>query len=178
MESTDLFPMSDHEKELLAKEDAAYGYRLPEWKWMPGDGMCYACGDANKSGLHLHFFEIPKGCLSFFTPSHEHQSYDDRMHGGLISTLLDEVTGNYLFFTEKRPAYTGKMEIRFRSPVMIGETVKIEGREVKRKGPLVVMEGKIFHEDGSVAAECVSHMMVELSEKGSLPWQKLKLLKR
>lgn len=64
--------------------------------------------EGNPLGLHLHFFSIPGGCLAFFTPSHEHQSYNDRMHGGLIMTLMDEVMGNYLFLNTGIPAYTGK----------------------------------------------------------------------
>ena len=40
-------------------------------------------------------------------------------------TLMDEVMGNYLFLTGGVPAYTGKMESRFRSPILIGETVEI-----------------------------------------------------
>ena len=83
------------------------------------------------------------------------------MHGGLILTLMDEVMGNYLFLNTGIPAYTGKMETRFRTPVLIGETVKVVCREIRRKGPLSVMEARVLHEDGTVAAEATSHMMFE-----------------
>ncbi|WP_297022781.1 PaaI family thioesterase [uncultured Dialister sp.] len=58
------------------------------------------------------------------------------------------------------------MESRFRSPILIGETVKVVCREVKRKGPLAVMEAEVMHEDGTVAAEALSHMMFERPKKG------------
>ena len=112
-------------------------------------------------GDFYDFFRLDDGAISFFTPSHEHQSYNDRMHGGLIMTLMDEVAGPYLFLTTGIPSYTGKMETRFRSPVLIGETVKIICHETKRKGMLAVMEISVLHEDGSVAAEATSYMMFE-----------------
>ncbi|MGI6262516.1 MAG: PaaI family thioesterase [Succiniclasticum sp.] len=151
------------EKRLLAEEEAARGCRLQELKKLPRYNMCFACGEANPIGLHLHFFLLPdnEGCLSFFTPRREHQSYNGRMHGGLITVLLDETMGNYLFMKEGTPAYTARIDLRFRKPVRIGSTIKCLGRETKRKGRLVIMEGKIVTDDGTVAAEAVSHMMLE-----------------
>ncbi len=148
------------EKEILQTVEKKLGAPLKEWKQDPKYDMCFACGAHNPIGLHLPFFSIPNGCLSIFTPFHEHQSYNDRMHGGLIMTLMDEVMGNYLFIKEGKPTYTGKMESRFRKPVLIGQTILISCQEVKRKGHLVVMEAKVETADGAVCAEATSHMMV------------------
>ena len=161
MNQKEPYPLNPREKELLHEEEKKLGRPLTELSGGPAYSMCFACGKENPLGLHLHFFSIPGGCLDFFTPSHEHQSYNDRMHGGLIMTLMDEVMGNYLFLNTGIPAYTGKMETRFRTPVLIGETVKVVCREIRRKGPLSVMEARVLHEDGTVAAEATSHMMFE-----------------
>lgn len=87
--------------------------------------MCFGCGKNNPIGLHMHFKVDENGCSSHFTPEPCHQSYDGRMHGGLISTLLDETMGNYPYLYEHRVAYTARLEVRFRSPVLIGETIEI-----------------------------------------------------
>ena len=126
--------MNETERKLLAEEEKKYGTKLME---MPKDqkyGMCFACGEENPVGLHLHFFWIPNGVMAFFTPKPEHQSYNGRMHGGLITV---------------------------RTPVQIGTTIRCEGHEVKRKGRLVVMEGVIINPDGTVAAEATSTLMLE-----------------
>ena len=130
--------MNETERKLLAEEEKKYGTKLME---MPKDqkyGMCFACG-----------------------PKPEHQSYNGRMHGGLITVLLDEIMGNYLFKKEGVPAYTARIDLRFRTPVQIGTTIRCEGHEVKRKGRLVVMEGVIINPDGTVAAEATSTLMLE-----------------
>ena len=133
--------MNETERKLLAEEEKKYGTKLME---MP-----------------KHFFWIPNGVMAFFTPKPEHQSYNGRMHGGLITVLLDEIMGNYLFKKEGVPAYTARIDLRFRTPVQIGTTIRCEGHEVKRKGRLVVMEGVIINPDGTVAAEATSTLMLE-----------------
>ena len=153
--------LNETEKKLLAEEGKKYGGELNEIEKEIKYGMCFACGEENPIGLHLHFFWIPDGAVAFFTPRAEHQSYDGRMHGGLITVLLDEIMGNYLFRKEGVPAYTARIDLRFRTPVRIGDTIRCEGHEVKRKGRLVIMEGVITNPDGSIAAEATSTLMLE-----------------
>lgn len=122
---------------------------------------CFACGKDNPKGLKMKFELDEDKCLAYFTPRQEHQSYNGRMHGGLVAVLLDEVTGNYLFCKEGKPAYTAKINIRYRKPLVIGEEVICIGRELARKGRLVEMQGQIIKKDGTVLAESVSKMMLE-----------------
>lgn len=170
----DSYPfLREGEKRLLAREEKKLGHCLTEMA-PPGYSMCFACGRDNPAGLHLHFFDSGSGCISFFTPGKEHQSYNDRMHGGLILTLMDEVMGNAIFLREGIPAYTGRMESRFRAPVQIGESVMITAAEIKRKGSLSVMEARIIKEDGTVCAEAVSYMMLERKRSNKMTKEELK----
>ena len=123
--------------------------------------MCFACGKDNEQGLHMQF-EVTDECVrAYFTPQPQHQSYSGRVHGGLVAVLLDEVTGNYLFCKEGVPAYTARMEIRYRAPLLIGEEVICEGTELKRKGRMVEMQGVVKKHDGTILAESLSKMMLE-----------------
>lgn len=120
---------------------------------------CFACGKDNPMGLHLHMEQGSDGNWAYFTPRRQHQSYDDRMHGGLVSTLLDEVMGDYIFKLTGRPAYTAKIEVRFRQAVRIGERIKISGHLEKQRGRLYEMTGVITKDDGTVVAEGQAKMM-------------------
>ncbi len=122
---------------------------------------CFACGKDNPHGLKMKFSIDEEQCISYFTPQQEHQSYNGRMHGGLVAVLLDEITGNYLYCKEGKPSYTAKIEIRYRKPLVIGEEVICIGREIRRKGRLVEMQGLIKKKDGTILAESVSRMMLE-----------------
>jgi len=117
------------------------------------DTMCFGCGKDNPMGLHLHFRTDENGCYTSFVPQPVHQSYDGRMHGGLISTLLDETMGNYPYMYEHKVAYTARLEVRFRQPVRIGERIDVITKVKRRKGMLLEMTGQVIREDGTVAAE-------------------------
>lgn len=121
---------------------------------------CFGCGRDNPIGLKLDMKLDGDRCVAYFTPKAEHESYGDRMHGGLTSTLLDEVMGDYVFRIAGKPAYTARLEIRFRSAIRIGETVKVEGWPEVHRGRLFIMKGKITHADGTPAAEAKAEMML------------------
>lgn len=121
---------------------------------------CFGCGRDNPIGLKLDMKLDGNRCVAYFTTKAEHESYGDRMHGGLTSTLLDEVMGDYVFRKAGKPAYTARLEIRFRSAIRIGETVKVEGWPEVHRGRLFIMKGKITHADGTPAAEAKAEMML------------------
>ena len=123
------------------------------------DNMCFGCGKDNPMGLHLHFRTDENGCYTSFVPQPVHQSYDGRMHGGLISTLLDETMGNYPYMYEHKVAYTARLEVRFRQPVRIGERIQVITKVKRRKGQLLEMTGQVVREDGTVAAEADGKLM-------------------
>lgn len=125
------------------------------------DTMCFGCGKDNPMGLHLHFRTDENGCYTSFVPQPVHQSYDGRMHGGLISTLLDETMGNYPYMYEHKVAYTARLEVRFRQPVRIGERIDVITKVKRRKGMLLEMTGQVIREDGTVAAEADGKLMYE-----------------
>jgi acyl-coenzyme A thioesterase PaaI-like protein len=59
----------------------------------PDCRMCFACGIDKPIGLKLKFYTDDEGrCIARFQPEPEHQGYPDHLHGGIISTLLSEVT--------------------------------------------------------------------------------------
>jgi acyl-coenzyme A thioesterase PaaI-like protein len=67
--------------------------------------MCFVCGIENPMGLKLKFYTDDKGrCIGRFQPPPEHQGYPGQLHGGLISTLLDETMGRVLTAFGRLPA--------------------------------------------------------------------------
>ena len=59
----------------------------------PNSRMCFLCGLENPIGLKLAFYTDDEGrCIAHFRPREEHQGYPGHLHGGIISSLLDEPT--------------------------------------------------------------------------------------
>jgi acyl-coenzyme A thioesterase PaaI-like protein len=125
---------------------------------------CFVCGSANPMGLRVSFRLEGEICRAEFTPEPHHQGYDGVTHGGIIYSLLDDVMANCLFLRGIR-AYTAKCAIRYRDPVPVGTPLRLEGREMKRKGRFIILEGRALRaEGGGVAAEAESTFLLVTSE--------------
>ena len=70
--------------------------------------------------------------------------YNNITHGGIIFSLLDDVMANWLFL-KNQIAQTARCELRYRNPLPINQTVMLEGRLVKKKGQVAVMNGLVIH---------------------------------
>jgi uncharacterized protein (TIGR00369 family) len=115
--------------------------------------MCFVCGIENPIGLHLHFYTDDQGrCTAVFRPRPDHQSYPGQLHGGIISTLLDETMGRVL--TPRNVwAVTGRIEISFRRPVPIDQELRVVGELVRERGNAYEARGELRLSDGTVLAE-------------------------
>ncbi len=128
------------------------------------DSWCFACGSQNPIGLHLEFQEVNDTYQTQFIGKREHQSYDGILHGGIISTLLDEVTTRYIY-VKGMHAVTARLEIRYRRPTPIDEPLTIIGQINKVRGKMYELSGKIQLADGTVTAEGKSTVIVLKDEK-------------
>ena len=128
------------------------------------NNWCFACSPNNPIGLHLEFQEINDTYQTSFTGKKEHQGYDGILHGGIISTLLDEVTARYIYAKGLR-ALTARLEIRYRCPTPIGVPLTITGRINRVHGKMYELVGKIKLADGTVTAEGKSTVIVLKDEE-------------
>ena len=55
---------------------------------------CIVCGINNPYGIHASFYEMEDDSLiALFRYKFDHQSYPERVHGGMIAAMLDETIG-------------------------------------------------------------------------------------
>ena len=124
--------------------------------------MCFACGPDNPIGLHIEFtVDENEVCTAEFTPDRNHLSWEDTVHGGIIYSALDDVTGN-IPYARGQVAHTARCEIRYRLPLREGETILLKGWIDREKGRLLVLRGEARRKaDGELVAECTASFLVE-----------------
>ena len=71
------------------------------------DHYCFVCGEENPSGLHLKFSANKGKIQTEFIPRKIHQGYKNIVHGGIISTLLDEAMVKAALMQEHACGYGG-----------------------------------------------------------------------
>lgn len=116
------------------------------------DHYCFVCGEKNPSGLHLKFSLLEGKVLTEFTPQKIHQGYKDIVHGGIISTLLDEAMVKAALM-QGMPAVTAEITVRFRNPLMAGERALVEAAIVKMNKRIIEASAIVKKEDNTIIAE-------------------------
>ncbi|AZO94158.1 PaaI family thioesterase [Halocella sp. SP3-1] len=122
--------------------------------------MCFACGKENPISLGLEFSKTDQNKVEAdFIPLPEHQGYEGIIHGGIVSTLLDEamVTAVNSLGVE---AVTGELRVRFRQAMKVGKEVHITGAVKKRRAKLVLTEGEIKDKSGQMVALAEAKFML------------------
>jgi uncharacterized protein (TIGR00369 family) len=119
--------------------------------------MCFVCGTDNPLSLRAQFLELEDGRLcAEFIAGDQHQSYPGRMHGGVISAILDETIGRAVQVADPDLfGVTLELNVRFRKPVPLNVPLRVIA-EITKRGRLFSGEGKLLLEDGSVAAEATA----------------------
>ena len=123
--------------------------------------MCFACGPENPIGLQIDFQVSGDECIAEFTPNENHVGFQNTVHGGIIYTVLDDVTANILY-QQGRKAHTARCEIRYRKPCAVGERLLVKGWIENERRRLVMLKGEIRRaSDNVVVADCDSSFMLE-----------------
>lgn len=106
------------------------------------DSMCFACGVDNPKGLKLVFENRVGDARAEWTPGPEHVGWSGVIHGGLISTLLDEAMAYALIYSGAF-GVTGQLSVRFRRPLRVGERVAVTARVLEIRGRLIRAAGEV-----------------------------------
>ncbi len=127
-------------------------------KELKRDNYCFVCGDENPRGMHLKFQRENGRVYSRFSLPKYYQGYDNVIHGGIISLILDESMA-YLQEAEER-FLTGRITVRFHSPLLVGEEVEVEAWIEEERKRFKVTRAVMRKVSGEKVAEAEALMFV------------------
>ncbi len=116
------------------------------------DGHCFVCGPKNPAGLKLDFAFDGETMTTKYIPRKEHQGYKNIVHGGILSTLLDEIMVK-LAIELGMPAVTAQMDIRLKKAVTIGEEITVEAIVTRNTKKIIEAYAKAVRGDGIIVAD-------------------------
>ena len=128
---------------------------------------CVICGTSNDRGLHVRYTPLDDGGVqASFKCEKSFEGYPGKIHGGVISALLDG-TMTHCIFADGCAGVTGELKVRYRHPVVVGQTAIVRGRITRASGPLYITEAQLL-QDGCVKAIATAKFMArpELGERG------------
>lgn len=92
---------------------------------------CFVCGPANPEGLGLVIRRDGTDAVAVHTPRAAHIGWPDRVHGGMIGMLVDEMLV-YAGAPHGLWGMTAKVRYWLRRPIPVGEELTLRGRLVQR----------------------------------------------
>jgi len=136
------------------------------------DHHCFGCGDQNPHGLRLKFFrrDAPEGGVyTDWLPTATDEGYVGMAHGGLVSTVCDEVMA-WSCYAGKIWGMTARLTVRFREPVHVGRAYRAEGWVVTSRGRLVDVAAEMRDAmTGQLVADATAQF-IRVSDEQSVAW--------
>lgn len=114
--------------------------------------MCFGCGKKNECGLKLDISYFGNRAESKKIFDERFQGWDGIVHGGIITTAIDEVMAYAVGSATGKTGVTAELTIRFKKPVRIGEEYEISAEVVEFDRRKALVKGWVKRK-GAVHAE-------------------------
>jgi len=116
--------------------------------------MCFGCGPANKHGLRMKFFGNDSMIYANIAVPDYLLGWNGVVHGGILSTILDEGMSWGAIFLARKFILTKSMTVNYHKPVFIGDMLRVESEIKERISEREAsMTARIFNSKGEL---CVS----------------------
>ena len=132
---------------------------------------CFICGTKNSAGFNASFYECldenkQNVLVGVYVPRFEHQSYPNRMHGGMIGAILDEAIGRAVQINNPDIwGVTMDMSLKFKKPVPLEQIIYSVSKIIKRSSIGFKGEGYLCDTSGVILASGEATYFIMLPEK-------------
>ncbi len=92
---------------------------------------CFGCGPANARGLQLEIFQDGTDAVATFAPDEQLSGYPDRLHGGIVGLLVDEMLV-YAGAPHGVWGMTASVRYWVRKPIPLNATLTLRSRLTQR----------------------------------------------
>lgn len=104
------------------------------------ESPCFGCSPHHPIGFKLRFERVGDRVQTTFVPDARLQGPPGVMHGGLVTTLGDEIAAWTVIGLKERFGFTAALSAKLHRPVRIGVPVMGAGRIVTDKTRLLTIE--------------------------------------
>lgn len=117
------------------------------------DQTCFGCGSKNVDGLQMEFYTDGKILFSFLEIPSKMAGWDKAVHGGIISTVLDEIMGWGVVSLCKQIGVTKRITVDFEKPVFVGDRLTVTAKLDQRKDARSVqMSAEMYNSESVLCA--------------------------
>jgi uncharacterized protein (TIGR00369 family) len=143
---------------------------------------CFGCSPGNPRGLQMEFFSDGDHVISWVTVERDFCGYENLVHGGIISTICDEIISWTAVTLLKKLILTKSLSVDFLKPLFVDKKIKAVGTILEKKDKEVVIEGALYNEEGLLCAKATGRLalvdMEKLKKIGNVGEDSLRLIEK
>ncbi len=122
------------------------------WKGLDGY-MCFGCAPENPQGLHMEFYENGEDIVAFWEPESHYQGWLETLHGGIQTTMMDELAGWVVLRKLQTSGVTSRLDARFLKSISTREPrLMIRGRIKEQKRNAIFIETEIYNSQNELCS--------------------------
>ena len=101
----------------------------------PEDGGCFGCSPSNAAGLQLAFRRVGTRIVARHRVPDRFHGAPGIAHGGIVATILDELSCAAAVFVADRFVVTGELVVRYDAPVPVETALDLDAEIVAQTHP-------------------------------------------
>ncbi len=128
--------------------------------------FCFGCSPHNDAGLRMEFYEEGEKIVSRWDPDHHFQGFHDVLHGGIQSTMIDEIASWVVFVKLETAGVTYRLNVKYRAPVKISKgTVTLQAELSEQRHNIATIRVELLDGEGTRCSEGVVDYFVLPDER-------------
>lgn len=133
------------------------------------NGNCFGCSPKNEQGLQMEFMEDGEFIVSKWDPKAHLAGFKNVLHGGVQTTILDEIACWVVFVKCQTSGVTTALNAKFRSSAYTDKgLLTVRARLISQEKKFASIHAEILDENGKICSEAeVQYMIfpIEMAKK-------------
>ncbi len=152
------------------------------WKPLKNlDKHCFGCGSENHYGLRMTFETSGQQIRTRLTVPPQFRGWSRLVHGGVLSTILDETMSWAAIILIKKFILTKQMTVQFLRPVYVGSSLCSVGSIKEETGDRkAIVQAELLDDQGKVYARAEGEFILfskeQFAKLGVLPEEDLEAM--
>ena len=115
---------------------------------------CFGCSPNNQLGLQMEFYEDGDYVVSDWVPKKHLAGYGNILHGGIQSTILDEIASWVVSVKVKTAGVTATLNVKYRNTVFADKgKLTIRAKLVDQNKKFATIHAELLNSEGTVCSE-------------------------
>ncbi len=125
------------------------------------NGNCFGCSPYNEQGLQMEFFEDGDYIVSNWDPKAHLAGFKNVLHGGIQTTILDEIACWVVFVKCQTSGVTTALNAKFRGAALTDNgLLTVRARLVSQEKKFANIHAEILDCNGKVCSEAKVQYMI------------------